>query len=266
MRISQQKKLLVQRALSYMNELFFDYPLTELEYETPFQLLVAVMLSAQTTDKQVNQVTKNLFREVQTPEDVLRLGTWGVGEAIKTVGLWKGKTINMVKMAGSLMKHKEWNMKHIMENMIVGADTICPPHDHSSSVKQKDIRAQQRQYANARELYKERWYWIPDTLEEMIQLPWVGIKTAKVVLYILYGQRRVAVDTHVHRVMNRLWIVYTKTPEQSSVLLEQIIPDEMKDIAHRVIIYFWRYHCMAKNPQCDRCALRDVCKRYKKHH
>ena len=59
MRVSQQKKLLVHQALRYMDELFAGYPLTELEYETPFQLLVAVMLSAQTTDKQVNKVTEN---------------------------------------------------------------------------------------------------------------------------------------------------------------------------------------------------------------
>ncbi len=82
------------------------------------------------------------------------------------------------------------------------------------------------------------------------------------VLYILYGQRRVAVDTHVHRVMNRLGIVTTKTPEQTSVLLETIIPDERKDVAHRVIIYFGRYWCTAKKPNCVACRLKDVCPRY----
>ena len=72
----------------------------------------------------------------------------------------------------------------------------------------------------------------------MTKLPGVGIKTAKVVLYVLYGQRRVAVDTHVHRVMNRLGVVDTKSPNQTSKRLETIIPDDYKDIAHRVIIYF----------------------------
>ena len=57
-------------------------------------------------------------------------------------------------------------------------------------------------------------------------------------LYVLYKQRRVAVDTHVHRVMNRLAVVDTKTPLQTSKLLEDIIPDSYKDIAHHTIIYF----------------------------
>jgi endonuclease-3 len=87
----------------------------------------------------------------------------------------------------------------------------------------------------------------------------VGEKTAKVVLQVLYGQKWIAVDTHVHRVMNRLGIVRTKTPEQSSKRLEQRIPDEYKDMAHRSIIYFGRYLCTARSPQCERCPLIDLC-------
>jgi endonuclease-3 len=89
-------------ALSYMQELFADYPLTELNYQTPFQLLVAVIMSAQTTDKQVNKVTELFFRVVEKPEDIVALGESGVGEMIKTVGLWKSKTTNLVKMARQL--------------------------------------------------------------------------------------------------------------------------------------------------------------------
>ena len=114
-------------------------------------------------------------------------------------------------------------------------------------------------YGNGDDIFLEHGYWIPDTIEEMVKLPGVGIKTAKVVLYVLYKQRWVAVDTHVHRVMNRLWIVHTKTPEQSSKALEKIIPDEYKDIAHHVIIYFGRYLCKARKPECERCPLTDVC-------
>jgi endonuclease-3 len=93
----------------------------------------------------------------------------------------------------------------------------------------------------------------------------VGEKTAKVVLYVLYKQRRVAVDTHVHRVMNRLAVVDTKTPEQTSKLLEDIIPDNYKDIAHHTIIYFGRYLCIARKPQCERCPLTRMCKWYKEN-
>lgn len=237
--------------LAYMQELFGDFPLTELYYKTPFQLLVAVIMSAQTTDKQVNKVNELFFQHVKRPEDIIALGESWVGEMIRTVGLWKSKTVNLVKMA----------------HMIVGSNTIRhSKHEGTEKVysasTQTDIRDQQRQYPDKQTLYHDWWYRIPDTLDDMIKLPWVGIKTAKVVLYILYGQRWVAVDTHVHRVMNRLGIVATKTPEQTSVLLEQIIPDNRKDIAHRVIIYFGRYWCMAKHPKCSDCKLMKTCIRY----
>lgn len=201
-----------------MNTLFADYPMTELNYETPFQLLVAVILSAQTTDKQVNKVTEELFKVVKTPEDILLLWESWVGAYIKTVGLHISKTKNLVKMAQQLI----------------------------------DFRG----------LYKSE---IPDTMEGMTQLAWVGIKTAKVVLYILYGHKLVAVDTHVHRVMNRLWIVHTTNPEKTSYLLESRIPDMYKDMAHKVIIYFGRYLCKAKKPECYRCPLTHLCERYKEH-
>jgi endonuclease-3 len=94
-------------ALAYMQELFASYPLTELVYTTPFQLLVAVIMSAQTTDKQVNKVNEQFFRVVERPEDIVALGESGVGEIIKTVGLWKSKTTNLVKMAEMITKSEK---------------------------------------------------------------------------------------------------------------------------------------------------------------
>lgn len=61
----------IEHILDEMFELYKDFPLTELVYETPFQCLIAVLLSAQTTDKQVNKVTKHLFQVVREPQDVL---------------------------------------------------------------------------------------------------------------------------------------------------------------------------------------------------
>ena len=69
----KRKQDFVREALHYMDELFSGYPLTELHYQTPFQLVVAVMLSAQTTDKQVNKATEQLFRIVSRPEDIVSL-------------------------------------------------------------------------------------------------------------------------------------------------------------------------------------------------
>lgn len=185
---------------------------TELNYNTDFQLLVAVMLSAQTTDKQVNKVTEHLFKIIKEPQDVINLWIEKLTTAVSSVNLYKTKA------------------KHIFETA---------------------------------EILKTRNNHIPEREKEIIKLPWVGIKTAKVILHILYNQPLIAVDTHVQRVSNRLWIVNTKLPEQTSKELEKKIPKQYKPIAHHCLIFFWRYICTARNPKCDECKLQEICKRYK---
>lgn len=245
--MKKEEKIVI--ALEAMDELFKDYPLTELDYDSPFQLLLAVMLSAQTTDKQVNVVTKSFFETVIKPDDVVPLWEPWVKEFIKTVWLHVSKTKNVVKIADILVSMTE---KKRQEGWVF------------NNVEQESIRDKQLQYTDAQSLFADWWYYIPDTLEWMQKLAGVGVKTAKVVLYILYGQRLVAVDTHVHRVMNRLGIVRSKSPEITSKRLEKTIPDHLKDLAHRVIIYFGRYLCTARKPQCDRCPLTKLCPYYKK--
>lgn len=198
---------------SYLEELFPNAD-TELHYETPFQLLTAVILSAQTTDKQVNKVTDTLFEKIKQPEDVIKMGHKKFENAIKSIWLYKGKA------------------KHIFETSKILA---------------------------------ENWGNIPKSEKELIKLPWVWEKTAKVVLYVLYKKPVIAVDTHVHRVCNRLWIVQTKTPLQTSKLLETKIPNEYKLLAHHCIILFWRYYCTARNPKCEWCKLKKLCLYYKKY-
>jgi endonuclease-3 len=72
-------------------------PTTELQYSNPFQLLIAVILSAQSTDVGVNKATKSLFKKVKTPAAMLRLGEAGLKEHIKTIGLFNTKASNIIK-------------------------------------------------------------------------------------------------------------------------------------------------------------------------
>lgn len=102
-------------------------------------------------------------------------------------------------------------------------------------------------------------------LDVLQTLPGVWIKTAKVVSYVLFWVKVIAVDTHVFRVSNRLWIVSAKTPEKTSELLEKKVEDKYKGIAHHGLILFGRYHCLARKPKCDACPLSDICKFYKKN-
>jgi len=77
-------------------------PLTELEYSTPFELLVAVILSAQATDKSVNAVTRKLFPVASTPRAIAGLGVNGLSKYIRTIGLWKAKAKNVIATASAI--------------------------------------------------------------------------------------------------------------------------------------------------------------------
>jgi len=77
-------------------------PTTELEYQTPFELLVAVILSAQATDKSVNAVTRKLFPVARTPDAIAALGVEGLSKYIRTIGLWKAKAKNIIATATSI--------------------------------------------------------------------------------------------------------------------------------------------------------------------
>ncbi len=79
-------------------------PTTELRYQTPFQLLVAVLLSAQTTDKAVNKATETLFQEAPTPEAMLALGEEGIKRHIRHIGLYNSKAANLVKTCRLLLE------------------------------------------------------------------------------------------------------------------------------------------------------------------
>lgn len=80
-----------------------ETPRTELDYETPFQLLVAVVLSAQTTDVAVNKVTPALFGAAPTPAEMVELGAQGIGSYIKSIGLWQAKAKNVAALAAQLL-------------------------------------------------------------------------------------------------------------------------------------------------------------------
>lgn len=80
------------------------HPTTELEYGTPFELLVAVILSAQATDKSVNLATRSLFKHANTPQAILKLGIAGLSEYIKTIGLYNSKAKNVIEMCRILLE------------------------------------------------------------------------------------------------------------------------------------------------------------------
>lgn len=199
----------IDKIFAYLKELYPD-PKTELNYSTDFQLMVAVIMSAQTTDKQVNKATDKLFKIVKKPGDVAKIWFDKFEDMIKSVNYYKSKARNLWKLSEILVKLD-----------------------------------------------------IPDSVEWLKELPWIWEKSAKVISHVLWWEKVIAVDTHVHRVSNRIWLVKTNKPEETSKLLEKVVPDKYKSLAHHLLVLFGRYHCMAKKPMCDDCKLKDICVYYK---
>jgi endonuclease-3 len=184
-------------------------PKSDLEYGSPFELLVAVVLSAQATDKSVNLATRRLYVSANTPQAILALGVAGLTPFIRHIGLYRTKAKNVIELCRLLIER------------------------HGGAV--------------------------PGTRDELEALPGVGRKTASVVLNIAFGQPTIAVDTHVHRVANRLDIARTTTPEQTEQVLLARTPERYLQHAHHYLILHGRYCCTAWAPQCWRCPVARLC-------
>ncbi|MCQ2361715.1 MAG: endonuclease III [Acidaminococcaceae bacterium] len=182
---------------------------TALNYHSPFELLVAVILSAQCTDERVNVITARIFPRLNTPKKMLKLSLGELEEEIRDCGLYHAKAKNLLGMAKML--HEEF----------------------------KDV--------------------IPKDIETMMQLPGVGRKTANVVASVIYNIPAIAVDTHVFRVSHRLGLAKGKTPEETELELQKIIPKEKWGKAHHWLIWHGRLVCKARKPECETCILQDLC-------
>ena len=185
-------------------------PKAELQYGSVYELLTAVMLSAQATDKSVNAVTGELFRLAPTPERMLELGEDGIRDIIRTVGLANTKAKHIIEAAEILVS--EFNGE------------------------------------------------VPETIEELVKLPGVGEKTAKVVLNVGFGKGVIAVDTHILRVAHRLGLSAAKTPVGVSKDLEEITPPEYIRNAHHYLLLHGRYTCRAQRPLCGSCPIAEICR------
>lgn len=206
----------VKKVMALIGQLFPDAH-GELTYQTPFQLLIAVILSAQATDKSVNKLTPVLFAKYPEISDLASASQEDVENTIRHIGLYKNKA----------------------KNIIATAQQILTRFDGQ----------------------------VPKTHEELESLPGVGHKTANVVLAEIYQIPAIAVDTHVSRVAKRLNI---SKPDASVEEIEQDlmrkIPKKDWIVTHHRLIFFGRYHCLAKNPKCESCPIQSYCKYYKDTH
>jgi endonuclease III len=189
---------------------------TELHYSDPYELLVAVILSAQCTDKRVNLVTPALFKAYPTVEDLATATAEDIFSYIRSVSYPNNKAKHLAGMAKLLI-------------------------DKFNGV-------------------------VPGTIDELIQLPGVGRKTANVIASVIYDLPAMAVDTHVFRVSNRIGLTLkAKTPLESERQLVKYIPKDQIAMAHHWLILHGRYVCIARKPKCEICELKVACAYFKKN-
>jgi len=100
---------------------------------------------------------------------------------------------------------------------------------------------------------------VPQTREELVELPGVGRKTANVVLNIFFGLPTMAVDTHIFRISNRTGLAKGKDVVEVEEKLEKVVPDKYRLHAHHWLILHGRYVCKARKPECPTCIVRDLC-------
>ena len=185
-------------------------PRGELEHVNPYTLLVAVVLSAQSTDAGVNKATRGLFAKADSPARMLALGEEAVREHLKTINFFNTKARNVIALS--------------------------------------------------RRLVEEFGGEVPADVAVLETLPGVGRKTASVVVNVAFGVPRIAVDTHIFRVSNRIPLAVTASPLETQDALEAIVPDAFRRHAHHWLILHGRYVCKARRPECGRCLIADLCR------
>lgn len=184
---------------------------TELEFGSVFQLLVAVILSAQCTDKRINQVTPELFRRFPDAKTMAEADVDEILEYIRSVSYPNAKADHLSKMSRMLVEQHQGE--------------------------------------------------VPADMNQLLDLPGVGRKTANVIQSVAFGKSTMAVDTHVFRVSHRLGLVSktADTPYKVECELVRHIPSEDIPRAHHWLLLHGRYVCTSRRPHCERCALSRVC-------
>lgn len=189
---------------------------TELLYDSPFQLLVAVILSAQCTDKRVNLTTPAIFEKFPDAESLSKAGFDDLFPLIKSISYPNNKTKHLIGMA------------QMLQTRFNGT--------------------------------------VPMTVDELVQLPGVGRKTANVITSVIDEQPNMAVDTHVFRVSARIGLTTgARTPVAAEKQLIKHFPTELVHKAHHWLILHGRYTCIARSPKCSICGLKVACKFYNKN-
>lgn len=180
-----------------------------LNYNTPEQLLVATMLSAQCTDARVNIVTADLFKKYPSVDAFAAADLKTLEKDIYSTGFYHNKAKNIIACNQTLLKKYDGK--------------------------------------------------VPDTIEELTALPGVGRKTANVILGNIFHKESIVVDTHVKRISKLLGFTKENDPVKVEYELMKVLPKDHWILYNIQIIRLGREICVARNPKCEDCFLKEVC-------
>ena len=201
----------VNQLLEFADSLFPNAK-CELFYNKDYELAIAVMLSAQTTDKAVNLVTKPLFEKYSSLKFIDEAPLNDIEDIIKSIGLYKNKAKNIKGIARVILTNFDGKL--------------------------------------------------PSDKNDLQTLPGIGNKSAGVIRCEIFKIPDLPVDTHIIRITNRLGIANKEDePIDIEMKLKKLIPEDRWIKTHHQLIHFGRYFCIAKNPRCENCKLKDICKK-----
>jgi len=179
--------------------------------EDAFKILISCLLSLRTQDKNTEKVTKNLFRHVKKPQDIVKMPIKKLEKLIYSSGHYKKKS--------RILK----NVSKTLINKFKGK--------------------------------------VPDKKEDLLSIKGIGPKTANIVLAFAYCKSVLPIDTHCHRIPNRLGWLKTKNPEQTEKTLEKILPKKYWSEFNAIFVSFGKEICKPISPFCSKCPISKYCSR-----
>lgn len=193
-----------QKIIRILDRLHPETPIP-LDHQNDFQLLIAVLMSAQTTDKKVNQVTPQLFAKGPNAEQMSQVSIEEIRVMIREVGLAPTKAKNIHNLSKILVENNDGK--------------------------------------------------VPQTFEELENLPGVGHKTASVVMAQAFGVPAFPVDTHIHRLAARWGLSNGSNVTKTEKDLKAVFSRDLWNRLHLQIIFFGREHCPARNHDLKKCPI-----------
>ena len=176
-----------------------------------FKILISCLLSLRTQDKNTAIASRNLFKVVSTPEQIIKLPIKKLEKLVYSSGHYKKKARTLKSVSREIITR--FNGK------------------------------------------------VPSTKEELLSIKGIGPKTANIVLNFAYNKPALPIDTHCHRIPNRLGWIKTKTPEQTEKVLEQILPKQFWKEFNATIILHGKEICNPISPKCSQCPVEKYCKK-----